>query len=82
MPFDLVKTGDRQITYMLSHSLKAKVEQDTRGMTYEEVNLWIYCYLFMAIALVMWLWFEITIPRRWILNRLWYDHLPLLPFLK
>ena len=41
------------------------------GMTYEEVNLWIYCYLFMAIALVMWLWFEITIPRRWILNRLW-----------
>ena len=41
------------------------------GMTYEEVNLWVYCYLFMAIALVMWLWFEITIPRRWILNRLW-----------
>lgn len=40
------------------------------GMTYEEVNLWIYCYLFMAIALVMWVWFEITIPRKWILNRL------------
>ena len=42
------------------------------GMTYEEVNLWVYCYLFLAIALVMWLWFEITIPRKWLLNRLWH----------
>lgn len=41
------------------------------GLTYEQVNLWVYCYLFLAIALVMWLWFEITVPRRWILNRLW-----------
>ena len=47
------------------------------GMTYEEVNLWIYCYMFLAIALVMWLWFEITIPRKWMLNRLWRKYLPL-----
>ena len=67
---------------MLSHSLKAKVEQDTRGMTYEQINLWVYPYLFLTIVMVMWLWFKITFPRKWILNRLWYDHLPLLPFLK
>ena len=52
------------------------------GMTYEQINLWVYCYLFLAIALVMWLWFEITIPRKWIINRLWYDHLPLFSFPK
>ena len=41
------------------------------NMTYIEVNLWIYCVLSIVIALVMWLWFEVTIPRRWLLNRLW-----------
>lgn len=40
-------------------------------MTYIEVNLWIYCVLSIVIAAVMWLWFEVTIPRRWIINRLW-----------
>ena len=40
-------------------------------MTYIEVNLWIYCVLSIVIAMMMWLWFEITIPRKWILNRLW-----------
>lgn len=49
------------------------------NMTYEEVNLWVYCYLFLAIALVMWLWFEITIPRKWILNRLWRKYSPSIP---
>ena len=47
------------------------------NMTYIEVNLWIYCVLSIVIALVMWLWFEITIPRKWIINRLWYKYLPL-----
>ena len=37
LPFDLVKTGDRQKTYMLPQSLKAKVEQDTRGMDIEQI---------------------------------------------
>lgn len=41
------------------------------NMTYIEVNLWVYCVLSIVIALVMWLWFEITVPRKWILNRLW-----------
>ena len=41
------------------------------NMTYIEVNLWIYCVLSIVIAAVMWLWFEVTIPRRWLLNRLW-----------
>ena len=41
------------------------------NMTYIEVNLWIYCVLSIVIALAMWLWFEVTIPRRWVLNRLW-----------
>lgn len=41
------------------------------NMTYIEINLWIYCVLSIVIALTMWLWFEITIPRRWLLNRLW-----------
>ena len=53
-----------------AHDLKLMASQ--LGMTYEEVNLWVYCYLFLAIALVMWLWFEITIPRKWLLNRLWH----------
>ena len=48
-----------------------KIMANELGMTYAEVNLWVYCYLFLAIALVMWIWFEITIPRKWILNRLW-----------
>ena len=59
-----------------------KIMANELGMTYAEVNLWVYCYLFLAIALVMWLWFEITIPRKWIINRLWYVHLPLFPFPK
>ena len=46
------------------------------NMTYAEVNLWVYCWLFLSIAAVMWLWFEITIPRKWILNRLWRKYLP------
>ena len=46
------------------------------NMTYIEVNLWIYCVLSIVIALVMWLWFEVTIPRRWILNRLWLSKKP------
>lgn len=37
MPFDLVKTGDRQKTYMLPQSLKAKVELDTRVMDIEQI---------------------------------------------
>ena len=37
MPFKLVKTGDRQKTYILPQSLKAKVEQDTRGMDIEQI---------------------------------------------
>lgn len=37
MPFNLVKTGYRQKTYMLPQSLKAKVEQDTRGMDIEQI---------------------------------------------
>ncbi len=37
LPFDLVKTDDRQKTYMLPQSLKAKVEQDTRGMGIEQI---------------------------------------------
>lgn len=37
MSFNLVKTGDRQKTYMLPQSLKAKVEQDTRGMDIEQI---------------------------------------------
>ena len=37
MPFKLVKTGDRQKTYMIPQSLKAKVEQDTRGMDIEQI---------------------------------------------
>lgn len=37
MSFNLVKTGDRQKTYMLQQSLKAKVEQDTRGMDIEQI---------------------------------------------
>lgn len=41
------------------------------NMTYIEVNLWIYCVLSIVIAAVMWFWFEVTIPRRWLLNRLW-----------
>ena len=52
------------------------------NMTYIEVNLWIYCVLSIVIALVMWLWFEITIPRKWIINRLWYNHLSLFQFSK
>ncbi len=35
--FTLVKTGDRQKTYILPQSLKAKVEQDTRGMDIEQI---------------------------------------------
>ena len=41
------------------------------NMTYIEVNLWVYCALSIVVAMVMWLWFEVTIPRRWLLNRLW-----------
>lgn len=41
------------------------------NMTYIEVNLWIYCVLSIVLTTVMWLWFEITIPRRFLLNRLW-----------
>lgn len=41
------------------------------NMTYEEVNLWIYCCLPIIITLFMWVWFELTIPKRWVLNRLW-----------
>jgi len=37
MSFNLVKTGDRQKTYMLPQSLKAKVEQDTHGMDIEQI---------------------------------------------
>ncbi len=37
MPFNLVKTGDRQKTYILPQALKAKVEQDTRGMDIEQI---------------------------------------------
>lgn len=37
MPFKLIKTGDRQKTYILPQSLKAKVEQDTRGMDIEQI---------------------------------------------
>ena len=37
MSFNLVKTGDRQKTYMLPQSLKAKVEQDTRGMDIKQI---------------------------------------------
>ena len=37
MSFNLVKRGDRQKTYMLPQSLKAKVEQDTRGMDIEQI---------------------------------------------
>lgn len=37
MPFNLVKTGYRQKTYMIPQSLKAKVEQDTRGMDIEQI---------------------------------------------
>ena len=37
MSINLVKTGDRQKTYMLPQSLKAKVEQDTRGMDIEQI---------------------------------------------
>lgn len=44
---------------------------DRVGMTYAEVNIYIYCYLFAAIALFTWLWFEITYPKKWIINRLW-----------
>ena len=44
------------------------------NMTYQEVNLWVYCWLFLAIAAVMWLWFEITFPRKWIINRLWRSY--------
>ena len=37
VPFNLVKTGDRQKTYKLPQSLKAKVEQDSRGMNVEQI---------------------------------------------
>lgn len=37
MPFNLVKTGYRQKTYILPQALKAKVEQDTRGMDIEQI---------------------------------------------
>ena len=37
MSFNLVKTGDRQKTCTLTQSLKAKVEQDTRGMDIEQI---------------------------------------------
>lgn len=40
-------------------------------MTYIEVNLWIYCVLSIVVAAIMWIWFEVTIPRRWMINRLW-----------
>lgn len=37
MPFNLVKTGDRQKTYLVPRPLKAKVEQDSRGMNVEQI---------------------------------------------
>jgi hypothetical protein len=37
MSFNLVKTGDRKKTYILPQSLKARVEQDTRGMDIEQI---------------------------------------------
>ena len=50
---------------------------DQLNMTYAELNLWIYCVLFLLISAVMCIWFEITIPRKWIINRLWCKHSPL-----
>ena len=44
------------------------------GSTYAEVDLYIYCYLFALIAVVMWLSFEMIYPKRWLLNRLWRKH--------
>ena len=41
------------------------------GMSYAEVNLYIYCYLFGIIMLMTWIGFEIIYPRKWLLNRFW-----------
>lgn len=41
------------------------------GMTYAEVNIYIYCYLFGLIMLACWVAFECVYPGKWLLNRLW-----------
>ena len=41
------------------------------GVTYAEANLWIYCFLFISIEATMWLWLELTLPFKCIVNRLW-----------
>lgn len=41
------------------------------GMTYEEVNMYIYVYLPVILTMALWLWFEVTYQKRWIINRLW-----------
>ena len=46
------------------------------GTTYEEINLIIYAYIPIFLTIGLWLWFELTCPGKFLLNRLWKKNSP------
>lgn len=43
------------------------------NMSYEMLNLWVYCFMFITIVAVFWFWFECMYPKRLFINKLWIN---------